>query len=489
MMLMPQSTDPTLAAKASTLPENSARQLAGSYSLRVIIFLLAHLPLALAMESLWPLATAHAVLVTLAGVRWALLGRSRLVIYTLAYIAASEVLWRMAEARVFWEYGKYALGLVALVALVSEWRRRGGRLRAFEPLMLMAALLPAVALALLDLSFDEAFDQISFNLSAYLALALAALYLWGRPVGRRTAGGLLLALLAPISGVLFLASYSTITQIGVDSFSGASSWIRSGDFGANQVSNVLSLGALAGFILLVLLPRARAARLLIALLTVGMIVQSILTFSRGGLYSLIVAGLALGMHLWRAPGARGRFLVLLALFTALVFGGIYPWLDDLSTGAVTARFQDLDTTGRLELAQADLLAFEENRLLGTGVGGSMPYHEYLLGDSIGTHTEYTRLLAEHGLFGVLIIALMGWMLLKRYVRTQPGLARGISAAMAVWSLSIMAHSATRIVAISLAFALALVDWQVDAEEPPAAPREVAPRVGMQRVGLQRTKRR
>ena len=145
MMLMPQSTDPTLAAKASTLPENSARQLAGSYSLRVIIFLLAHLPLALAMESLWPLATAHAVLVTLAGVRWALLGRSRLVIYTLAYIAASEVLWRMAEARVFWEYGKYALGLVALVALVSEWRRSGGRLRAFEPLMLMAALLPATA--------------------------------------------------------------------------------------------------------------------------------------------------------------------------------------------------------------------------------------------------------------------------------------------------------------------------------------------------------
>lgn len=485
MMLTPHSSDPTLAAKSAGLPENSARQLAGSYSLRVIIFLLAHLPLALAMESFWPLATAHAVLVTLAGVRWALLGRSRLVIITLTYIAGSEVLWRMTEARVFWEYGKYALALVAIVAIVAEWRRAGGRPRAYEPLALLAALLPAIALALLDMGLDEAFDQISFNLSAYLALAVAALYLWGRPVTRRTAGGLLLALMAPVSGVLFLASYSTITQIGADSFVGASSWIRSGDFGANQVANVLSLGALAGFILLVLLPRARAARLLIALLTVGMIVQSILTFSRGGLYSLILAGLALGLHLWHAPGARGRFVVLLAAFTVLVFGGIYPWLDDLSTGAVTARFQDLDTTGRLELAQADLLAFKENRLLGTGVGGSMPYHEYMLGYSIGTHTEYTRLLAEHGLFGVFIIALMLWMLLKRYVRTQPGLARGISAAMAVWSLSVMAHSATRIVAIALAFALALVDWQLDAEEPPAAPRSAAPHVAPPRVGLQR----
>lgn len=464
MMLTPSSQDIAPAPAPAGLPENSARQLAGSYSLRVVLFLLVHLPLALAMETAWPVATAHALLVTLVGLRYALLGRSRQVIYTLSYIAGAEVLWRMAEARVFWEYGKYALSLVVVAALIGEWRRAGGRLRAIEPLFLLLALVPAAVMTALDMSPATAFDQISFNLSAYAALVLAALYLWARPVDRGAAGNLLLAMLGPISGVLFLASYSTITQLGIDSFIGASSWIRSGDFGANQVANILSLGSLAGIILLIILPRARAARLVVALLTIGMVVQGILTFSRGGLYSFILAGLVFGLHLLRTPGARGRFILLMAAFVALVFGAIYPWLNDLSTGAVAARFQDLDTTGRLQLAEADLLAFQDSPLLGVGLGGSTAYHEDVFGEPVGTHTEFTRLLAEHGVFGVVIIVLIVWMLLKGYLVNRPGLARAISAAMAIWSLSIMAHSATRIVAIPFTLALALVAWQLE-EEP------------------------
>ena len=277
-MTMTQPSPRPVAGQPSGLPENPARALAGSYSLRVIVFLLAHLPLAYVMESAWPIATAHALLTALVGVVWALLGRTHRAIYVLGYIVGCEVLWRMSEARVFWEYGKYAIVLVAVVALAAEWRRAGGRLRAIAPVLVLVAIVPAVVLTALDRSPAVAFDQISFNLSAYLALSVVGLYLWARPVDRQTTAGLLLALLAPIGGVLFLATYSTVSQFGVDTFVGASSWVRSGDFGANQVANVLSLGALAGVILLVILPRARAARLLVALLTIGMVVQGILTF-------------------------------------------------------------------------------------------------------------------------------------------------------------------------------------------------------------------
>ncbi|MCW5861817.1 MAG: O-antigen ligase family protein [Anaerolineae bacterium] len=467
-MITRYSPEPPAIGRPTGQPENAARELAGSANVRIALFLLAHMPLAYAMEAFWPLATAHAVLVLLAGIRWAWLGRTRQVLYCLSYIAGFEVLWRMTEARVFWEYGKYALALVVLMALFAEWRRSDARLRTVLPVVLLAAMVPAVALAVLQFSPAEAFDQLSFNLSAYLALGAAALYCWERPVDRPTAANLLLALMAPIVGVLFLASFSTITQIGVDTFATASSWIRSGDFGANQVSNVLSLGALAGIILLIILPRAQGARLLIAGLAVAMVVQGILTFSRGGLYSLILAGLAFGLHLLTTPGARGRFLLLIAVFVALVFGVIYPWLNDLSTGAVTARFEDLDTTGRLELARADLMAFQDSPVLGAGVGGSMPYHIYVFGEDVGTHTEYTRLLAEHGLFGILIMALMGWMLLRRYLGNAPGLGRAISAAMAIWTLSVMAHSATRIVVIPFALVLAFLAWRLDEEREPAS---------------------
>lgn len=480
-MTMTQPSSRPIAGQPSGLPENPARALAGSYSLRAIVFLLAHVPLAYAMESAWPVATAHALLTTLVGVVWALFGRTNRVIYVLGYIVGCEVLWRMSEARVFWEYGKYAIVLVAAVALAAEWRRAGGRLRAVAPLLLLGAIVPAVALTVLDQSPGEAFDQISFNLSAYLALGVAGLYLWARPVDRRAAAGLLLALVAPIGGVLFLASYSTVSQFGADSFVGASSWIRSGDFGANQVANVLSLGSLAGIILIVILPQARAARLLVSLLTIGMVVQGILTFSRGGLYSFILAGLVFGLHLLRTPGARGRFILLMAAFAALVFGAIYPWLNDLSTGAVTARFQDLDTTGRLQLAEADLLAFRDRPLLGVGLGGSTAYHEDVFGEPVGTHTEFTRLLAEHGAFGIVIIVLILWMLLKGYLANRPGLARAISAAMAIWTLSVMAHSATRIVIIPYALVLAFLAWRLDETHTPTdanrLPAAVAPTRG------------
>jgi O-antigen ligase len=468
MSLMPYSQEPAPARRSTDLPENAARALAGSFNMRVIAFLLVHMPLAFAMELAWPVATGHAIVTTLLGLRWAWLGNTRRTIYTLAYITGAEVLWRMGEARIFWEYGKYALALVAFVALVGEWRKGGGRLRAIAPALLVLAILPAAVLAVLDMELGAAIDALSFNLSAYAALIMTAFYLWARPVDRQTTANLLLALLAPITGILFLASYSTITQIGVDSFGAVSSWIRSGDFGANQVANMLSLGALAGVILLVILPRARATQAFIALLTIAMIVQGILTYSRGGVYSLILAVLAFGFHLWRAPGARGRFVLMMAVFVALVFGVVYPWLNDISTGSITVRFQDLDTTGRLELAQADLMAFGENTLPGTGVGGSVAYHEYVLGEPVGAHTEYTRLLAEHGLFGILIMVLMAWMLLKRYLGNRPGLARAISAAMSVWLLSVMVHSATRLVAVSFAFALALVAWQLEKETAGAA---------------------
>jgi len=480
-MITRYSSEPPAIGRPTGQPENAARELAGSVNVRIALFLLAHMPLAYVMEAFWPLATAHAVLVLLMGIRWAWLGRTRQVLYCSAYIAGCEVLWRMSEARVFWEYGKYALALLVLMALFAEWRRGDARLRTVLPVVLLAAMVPAVALAVLQFSPSEAFDQLSFNLSAYLALGAAALYFWERPADRATAANLFLALMAPIAGVLFLASFSTVTQIDVDSFATASSWIRSGDFGANQVSNVLSLGALAGVILLIILPRAQGARLLIAGLTIAMVIQGILTFSRGGLYSLILAGLAFGLNLLTTPGARGRFLLLIAAFITLVFGVIYPWLNDLSTGAVTARFEDLDTTGRLELAQADLMAFQDSPVMGVGVGGSMPYHVYVFGEEVGTHTEFTRLLAEHGLFGILIMALMAWMLLRRYAGNSPGLGRAISAAMAIWTLSVMAHSATRIVIIPYALVLAFLAWRLDETHTPTdanrLPAAVAPTRG------------
>jgi len=65
------------------------------------------------------------------------------------------------------------------------------------------------------------------------------------------------------------------------------------------------------------------------------------------------------------------------------------------------------------------------------------------------------------------MALMALMLLKRYLGNAPGLGRAISAAMAIWTLSVMAHSATRIVVIPYALVLAFLAWRLDEGHAPA----------------------
>lgn len=446
------------------LTGNPARDLARSFNIRVILFLSLHFPLAIGMElSPW-VSTAHALLALLFGLRAALLGRTSQVVYAVVYISAAEVLWRMSRANLLWEYSKYAVVAVIFVAMVVEWgrNRETRRLRSVWPVLLFLTLVPATVMAILYYSPAELRDVLSFNLSSYAALLALGLYLWARPINRHTTIRLLLALIAPIVGITFLAIYYTITDLDSLIFLGAANWVTSGNYGPNQVSNMMGLGALAGVMLFVLIPRAWGARIFILILTLAMLGQGLLTFSRGGIYSFTLALAAFGFHLMSTPRARRRFLVLFTLFGAILLVFVYPLLDEFTGGSLTDRFSSLDTTGRLEAAMTDLDVFRNNPAVGVGVGRSTEYHATIEGISLAAHTEYTRLLAEHGLFGILTIVVLIWMLATRYLANHSGLGRAMTAALAVWALSIMVHSAMRLAVIPLAIALGFVWWRMNA---------------------------
>jgi hypothetical protein len=468
MRLSTYSQPPAAGDAPTGLTGNPARDLANSFNVRVILFLSFHVPLALAMEMSPWFSTVHAVIALLYGLRAALLGRTNQVIYAVAYVGAAEVLWRMSRANVLWEYAKYAIVLIAFVALIAEWRQQGqfGRIRHVSPFLLLVALVPAAVITILEIGLGDARDPLSFDLSSYLAIGALALYLWARPINRPTTARLLLAIMAPVVGITFLAVYFTLTDINSLIFLGASNWTTSGNYGPNQVSNMMGFGALAAAMVFVLLPRAWGARAFILALMLVMLGQGLLTFSRGGIYSFVLALAVFAFHLMKTPRARRRLLLLFTLFGVVLVAGIYPFLDDFTGGSLSERFSDLDTTGRFEAAQADMEAFRESPYLGVGVGQSGQFHQERLGFEVAAHTEYTRLLAEHGLFGILAFGILAWMLLNRYAANQPGLGRAMAAALAVWALSIMTHSAMRIAAIPLAIALAFVLWRL--QEPTAA---------------------
>jgi hypothetical protein len=83
----------------------------------------------------------------------------------------------------------------------------------------------------------------------------------------------------------------------------------------------------------------------------------------------------------------------------------------------------------------------------------------ILGDSSAAHTEYSRLLAEHGSGGALALLTLLFILWKVYWRAPDFFARAWAASMAAWSLVELGHAAMRIAAISFIFGLACIRWQ------------------------------
>src|SRR5678816_1878220 len=220
-----------LAAEAAAAPRASAAR-----SLRLVAlagFAVAHIVLALVMQRAPVVATVHAIACLLVGVIIAARRRIQDVAYVVAYIAGSEVLWRMTQAGVFWEYGKYAISAVMLVALFRIRARRNRGLA----ITYLIVLLPSALLTLFALNLDLARQVISFNLSGPLCLTLCVLVFSNVRLDDSDLRTTMLALIAPVIGIATIAYYSTATAVDLE-FVGESNSVTSGGFGPNQVSSM-----------------------------------------------------------------------------------------------------------------------------------------------------------------------------------------------------------------------------------------------------------
>lgn len=132
---------------------------------------------------------------------------------------------------------------------------------------------------------------------------------------------------------------------------------------------------------------------------------------------------------------------------------IIPRLQAVTGGVLVSRFENTGSTGRDLLIKADLQSWSQNPLLGIGPGLGEP-NRLRYFHAGAAHTEYSRMLAEHGLLGVFSLIVLG-AIGFRSVREQSSLkGKAVSAAFVVYALLFMAVDATRLVAPSFAFGLA-----------------------------------
>ena len=428
----------------TAVPMDAARGTRSDAS-RVVLFVGAHVLLALLMYQVPSVATLHAAVTITAGTFLAMSGRVDRAVYASAYIAGSEVLWRMREAAIFWESGKYAVLLIFLIALV---RLRPVRAPAL-PVLYFLFLIPSIAVAPYDLLSDLARQQISFNLSGPAALAVSVCFLSQIQLGRREWLNTVIALAGPLAAIVTVAVYNTIT-VQTLNFTLNSNDVTSGGFGPNQVSAVLGLGALLTFLTGIEPWRSTLFKWTMLGIALVLATQSAMTFSRGGLYGVAGALIAGSWYLLRDRRARLPLGLTAIAFGAMVTLVILPQLDRLTHGMLVARFEMVSTTGRDKFARLDLDAFLTHPVSGLGPGGGA-VSEARPG---AAHTELTRLLAEHGLLGAGAVTLLFVMAFRALQGARAMRDKALVAALLAWSLLTMSHMAMRIVAPSLVFGLA-----------------------------------
>jgi len=442
---------------------------------RWVIILLAvgaQAALALASKNAPLLGLAHAIGVVAVGLY--AVGRRNITLVTClcAYLVGCEVLWRQVRAPLYYLFAPYAIILLSAFVVLAVIGRLGRDARL--SLMLIALLIPSIVTTIRTAGSDSR-ELIAFALSGPAALAAFVAFTSQMRATAHAYRLILWTLLVSAVGPLAIAIsdvFSAVAAEGSIKFSDQSNFTTSGGFGPVQVSAVLGLGVLVA-LLLTLMEPDRTSRVIAALMAFVFAVQSLLTFSRGGMTSVAIAVSALAITQARNRRVRNRVLVIVAIALSLGYFLVLPWLSDFTGGASDKRFSDTQSA-RTELAANDAEIFGRNILFGVGPG--MIKFQRLTFDvcklrsdncaqEASSHTEYTRMLGEHGIPGLLAIIVMA-VLAFRAVRNA-GTNRPYAVAFMAWAIAQMFYANLRVVAVPFAFGIAFLQIRAPDDEPGA----------------------
>ncbi|MGQ9699027.1 MAG: O-antigen ligase family protein, partial [Armatimonadota bacterium] len=152
---------------------------------------------------------------------------------------------------------------------------------------------------------------------------------------------------------------------------------------------------------------------------------------------------------------RKRLVLVAGMLALPLLVYVLPSLDALTGGKLSERYVDISGTNRELIARQQFDVFRRHPITGVGPGRSF---EEVIGRA-ATHTEFTRLLSEHGMFGATALVVLLTALLKRYRQKRGEGAKTTVGACVLWGLAAMAGYATRLTATSFVLGLAFARFE------------------------------
>lgn len=372
------------------------------------------------------------------------------------YGSSFELIARMANTSplIPYELGKYFILVLCVLGLTQG--NKENKASWIGPVIILL-LIPSL---FFDLSGRVTFKDIRFNIFGMLNVGVVIWFFSTLKIKQETFLSWIRLLVFPAISVLSFAYFKTPDYDDIK-FSLGANFDTTGGFGSNQVSTVLGFGVFLTLVSLILNRKITNSRVGDFVLLAGFTIQGLLTFSRGG---MLVAALTFIIFLFYISKLKpkekqfysipnlGKFflpmiisVVSLAVFANFLTGGLLFLRYQGETVGTLSGSKEVDlnhfTTNRLNIMIEDIELWLDHPVFGVGAAASPNLRIHERGKA--PHVEFSRVLAEHGFFGLVILVLLGIFLADRLKNSPNNLIKAI-----VYSLFIIAvltsfHAAMR----------------------------------------------
>lgn len=376
-----------------------------------------------------------------------------------AYLAGSDVLFRMSGGLLLHEMHKYAIVLYLLTALLIEPKKSKLNLTFVVYIVLLL-----IGIAFTDVPFDASLRKaITFNLSGPISLGFIAIYFYKREYSLKKLLEILFCLGLPVISMLTLLYFKT-PDIKSIVFGGVANFETSGGYGPNQVSTILGVGMFVLAVHLLYKKRYSAFLVFDVLLLIYIFYRNLLTFSRGGFLTGVIALLFFGFLFILSRKDRVRSFLKYSAIVSLFGIALWLYTVDVTGGMLINRYTNKNargvekkdvTAGRENILTSELQGLYENPIFGMGVGSGKYKRIEETGVVAASHNEISRLLGEHGAIGIIILIILVFVPIVNALR-QPFYAKAFLGAFFIFWFLTINHSAMRVSFPGFIYGLSLI---------------------------------
>lgn len=441
------------------------------YEKKYIALVLLHVAIGVLIYLIPPISKLYGFSIFILGLYYVIKTRNRNneVLIVAAYIVGSEVFLRMTGGNILYEFSKY--GVMIFLSLGMYYS--GFSKNAVPFWIYLLLLLPGVIIATETLNLkSDLRTSIAFNISGPVCLGVASIYTYNRKILFSQLNNFLLSLGLPIiSTTVYLILYTP--ELKTILVSTSSNPATSGGFGPNQVATVLGIGMFIFFTRLIIASKTKLLFIINLIILFNIVYRGLVTFSRGGMLTgfVMIALFLIMLYKDVSSYARSRLYI---LFVFMLVAFVLTWLYTSSQtgGLIDKRYANKDATGRMKESQftgrediwnSEIAAFEDHPVFGAGVAKGLEIRELATGGLIVvSHNEITRTLAEHGTMGIIALLIVFFTPFFLYLDNKQNIF--IFCFLIFWLMTIN-HAAMRIAAPAFVYSLSLLKVYMDEETP------------------------